>query len=216
MKARLFHLVLHALVASAAGFPVATLAAAPTFDCKKAGGDVEKLICRDATLASLDIQLGKVYKAATAKARGQLAARLKAEQRGWVKGRNDCWKANGQETWITATWTVKTVKDCVDAQYRLRTSELQAVWRLVPPKTVGYACQDNPANEVVANYFDTDPPTVRMERGDRTTTLWQVGAAANGLFEGQNVSLVRQGSEAKVNLLNTDTGQTEALGCKAK
>ena len=90
------------------------------------------------------------------------------------------------------------------------------MWRLVPPKTVGYACQDNPANEVVANYFDTDPPTVRMERGDRTTTLWQVGAAANGLFEGQNVSLVRQGSEAKVNLLNTDTGQTEALGCKAK
>jgi uncharacterized protein YecT (DUF1311 family) len=216
MNASLFHRVLPALAVSAAALPVAALAATPTFDCKKAGGEVEKLICSDDALAAQDVALAKAYQAAMAKATGKLATSLKAEQRGWVKGRNDCWKANGQETWITATWTVKTVKDCVDAQHRLRTSELQAVWQLLPPRTVRFACQNNPANEVVASFFDTNPPTIRMERGDRTHTLWQVGAPANGLYEGQNVSLVRQGDGLKVNRLNTDTGKTEELDCKAR
>ena len=200
----------------AAALPQAALAEAPTFNCAKAQGEVEKLICNDASLAALDRKLDSAYKAASAKATGKLATQLREEQRGWVKGRNDCWKANGQETWITATWTVNTVKGCVDAQYRLRTSELQAVWQLVPPKTVFYACQNNPANQVVANFFDTDPATIRLERGDRARTLWRVGDAGAGKYEGQNVSLVRQGSELKIGWLDTNSGKTDELLCKAK
>ena len=202
------------LTACASGF--AALAQGPTFDCAKAQGEVEKLICGDASLAALDRKLDRAYKAAAAKATGKLAAQLRAEQRGWVKGRNDCWKANGQQTWITASWTVDTVKGCAEAQYRLRTSELQSVWRLVPPKSVSYVCQENPASEVVANYFDTDPATVRLERGDRTVTLWLVGAPGDGIYEGQNVSLVRKGSTVRVNWLNTDTGTTDELQCAAR
>jgi len=205
-----------AFIACALGPPVAALAEGPTFNCAKAQGEVEKLICSDASLAALDRKLDSVYKAAAAKAKGKLATRLRGEQRGWVKGRNDCWKANGQETWITATWTVNTVKGCVDAQYRLRTSELQAVWRLLPPRTVSYACQNNPANEAVANFFETDPPTIRLERGDRTKALWRVGAASDGKYEGQNVSLVHQGDELKLSWLDTDTGKTDDLQCKAR
>jgi uncharacterized protein len=209
-------IVFAALAACAAALPAAALAQGPTFNCAKAQGEVEKLICSDASLAALDRQLDGVYKAATAKAQGKFATLLREDQRGWVKGRNDCWKANGHETWITATWTVNTVKACVDAQYRLRTSELQAVWRLLPPKTVSYTCQNNPANEVVANFFDTDPPTIRLERGDRTKTLWRVGAATAGKYEGQNVSLEHQGNELKVSWFDTDTGKTEELQCKAR
>jgi uncharacterized protein len=205
-----------ALIACAAGLPAFALAQGPTFNCAKAQGEAEKLICSDASLAALDRRLDSVYKAASAKAKGKLVTQLREEQRGWVKGRNDCWKANGQQTWITATWTVSTVKDCVDAQYRLRTSELQAVWQLLPPKTVSYACQNNPANEVVANFFATDPPTIRLERGDRTKTLWRVGNAGARKYEGQNVSLVQQGSEFKVSWLNTDTGKTDELQCRAR
>ena len=125
-------------------------------------------------------------------------------------------EAHGTQTWITATWTVDTVRACVDAQYRLRTSELQSVWRLVAPQTVAYACQNNPANELVVNHFDTDPKTIRLERGDRTVTLWQVGSASNGQFEGQNVSLVHTGSTLTMSWLNTDTGKTDELNCKTK
>ena len=202
-------------VVIAFGLPAAALAEGPTFNCAKAQGEVEKLICSDASLVALDRKLDGVYRSASAKAKGKLATQLREEQRGWVKGRNDCWKAKAK-TWITATWTVDTVKDCVDAQYRLRTSELQAVWRLLPPKTVSYACQNIAANEVVANFFDTDPPTIRLERGDRTKTLWRVGDASAGKYEGQNVSLVQQGSELKVSWLDTNTGKTDELQCKAR
>lgn len=204
------------LAAGLVALPAAAQTQGPTFNCAKAGGEVEKLICSDAALATLDRKLDQAYKAASAKAKGKLATRMREDQRGWVKGRNECWKANGQETWITATWTVKTVKDCVDAQYRVRTSELQAVWRLVAPKTVSHACQNNPANEVVANFFDTDPPTIRLERGDRTATLWRVGAAADGKYEGQNVGVVQQGADLKVSWLDTNTGKTDELQCKAR
>ncbi len=204
------------LAACLAGLPAVALAEGPTFDCARAQGEVESLICKDASLAALDRKLAEAYKAASAKATGDLATQLRTEQRGWVKGRNDCWKANGQQTWITATWTVDTVKACVDAQYRLRTSELQSVWQLVPPKTVSYVCQKNPANEVVANFFATDPATIRLERGDRTVTLWQVGAASAGTFEGQNVSARHQGSALTVSWLNTGTGQTDELACQAR
>jgi uncharacterized protein YecT (DUF1311 family) len=154
----------------AVGVPAATLAEGPTFDFAKAQGKVEKLICSDASLAALDRKLDEVYKAATANAKGKLGTQFLEEQRGWVKGRNDCWKAKVQ-IWIPATWTFDTVKDCVNAQYRLRTSDLQAVWRLAPPKTVSYICQNNPANEIVASFFETDPATIRLERGDRTVTM---------------------------------------------
>lgn len=202
--------------ASAAGFPDVGLAQGPTFDCAKAKGEVEGLICSDVELAALDRKLDEVYKAATAKAAGKLGTQLRAEQRGWVKGRNDCWKANGQQTWITATWTVDTVKGCIAAQSRLRISELQSVWRLVPPKTVFYVCQNNPANEVVVSFFETDPATIRLERGDRTVTMWLVGAASTGTYEGRNVNLLHKGNEVKVNWLNTDTGKTDELQCKAR
>jgi uncharacterized protein len=210
------HACLLALAGSASGLALPVAAQQPTFDCAKAQGAVEKLICGDAALAALDRQLGEVYKSASAQAKGPLATRLREEQRGWVKGRNDCWKADGQKTWITATWTVDTVKGCVDAQYRLRISQLQAVWRLLPPKMVSYACQNNPANELVANFFATDPPTIRAERGDRSFTLWRVGAAADGHYEGQNVDLLQQGNDLKFSVLDTNTGKTEELLCKPR
>jgi uncharacterized protein len=189
------------------------LAQKPTFDCAKAQGEVEKLICSDPSLAALDQELATVYRAALAKARDGLDKQLKVEQRGWVKARNECWKAK-DKTWITATWTVDTVKDCVDAQYRLRISELQALWRLMPPKTVSFACQNNPANVVVADFFATDPATIRLERGDRTATLWLVGSESRGLYEGQNVSLVLKGNDLKLSWLDTRTGKTDELQCK--
>jgi len=202
-------------IVGTASLPAVAWAEGPAFSCAKAQGEVETLICSDASLAALDRKLDAVYTAASAKARGKLATQLREEQRGWVKGRNDCWKANGVETWVTATWTVNTVKACVDAQYRLRTSELQAVWQLLPPRTVAYACQNNPANGVVANFFETDPATIRLERGDRTKTLWRVGVAATGPYGGQNVTLVQQGNELNVSWLDTNTGKTDELQCKA-
>jgi len=204
-------------ITCAIAFPAAALAQGPAFDCAKASGEVETLICADQALAALDRKLDEVYKAASAKAKGQLLTTLRTEQRGWVKGRNECWKAQKDTpTYLTASWTVDTAKACVEANYKIRTSELQAVWRLLPPKTVSFACQNNPANELVANFFDTDPPSARLERGDRTTTVWQVPAASGGKYEGQNVTFWTKGNEATASWLNVATGNTDELKCKAQ
>ena len=169
-----------------------------------------------AGLAALDQGLQQAYRQALAQARGPARQALVVEQRGWARGRADCWKADGQTTWITAHWTEDTVLGCARAQTRLRTAELQALWRLRPPHTVAHACQGQAANELVVNAFDTDPPALRVECGDRVATLWQVGAPEVGLFEGANVSLRRQGAGWLVDWLDTRSGQTESLECRPR
>ena len=182
----------------------------PTFDCAKAQGEVEQLICRDKSLAALDRKLDEVYKAALAKARDDVPQLLRTEQRGWIKGRNECWKAK-DGTYLTASWQAKNVRECVEGTYRIRISELQATMRLVPPKgPVFFSCENNPANEVVATFFETDPPTARLERGDQTVTAWLVPAASGSKYEGQNVEFRTNGKEATVTWLGTE------LKCQSK
>lgn len=46
--------------------------------------------------------------------------------------------------------------------------------------------------------------------------MWLVGSASDGKYEGQNVSLVHRRNELKVSWLDTNTGKTVELQCKAK
>jgi hypothetical protein len=59
-------------------------------------------------------------------------------------------------------------------------------------------------------------PTFDCSRGDRTVTLWRVGAAGEGKYEGQNVSLVHKGDGLTVSWLDTNTGKTDELQCRAR
>jgi len=199
-----------ALVAGLALAPAPLRAEGPAFDCAKANGDVEELICQDEGLAALDRKLAEVYKAAQAKARDDMPPLLRTEQRGWIKGRNDCWKARGGPVFLTASWQADDVRECVEGSYRLRISELQARWQLVPAKgPVFFACEGNPANEVVATFFESDPPTAHLERGDRSVIAWLVPAASGSKYEGQNVEFWNKGDEATVTWLG------EELACRA-
>ena len=192
-----------ALLALAAPGRSRAQAKGPAFDCGKAQGEVEQLICKDESLAALDRKLDEVYKAALAKARDDVPQWLRTQQRGWIGGRNECWKAK-DGTYLTASWQAKNVRECVEGSYRIRISELQALMRLVPPKgPVFFSCENNPSNEVVATFFDTDPPTARLERGDKTVTAWLVPAASGSKYEGQNVEFWTKGKEASVTWLDS-------------
>jgi uncharacterized protein len=63
-------------------------AQAATFDCNKASNFVEKVICSDSRLTSMDDQLGRLYKDALATASDYEA--LKTEQKDWLSSRNQC------------------------------------------------------------------------------------------------------------------------------
>ena len=93
----------------------------------------------------------------------------------------------------------------------MRIAELQVRLRLVPPKEpVLFVCNNQPANEVVATFFKTDPPAASVERGDRTVVAYQVKTASGAKYEGQNLSLWTKGNEATITWLG------EALTCKAR
>ncbi|MFD0981387.1 lysozyme inhibitor LprI family protein [Tropicimonas aquimaris] len=148
----------------------------PSFDCSKAETSAEELVCSDSALAALDRRVAERYAAALEAARGlgagaaEAEADLKAYQRGWIGGRDECWKASDGD-----------VRACVEASYLRREAELVTQWMLEPPRSTAFwTCGGNPANEVVTMFFDTELPSLRFERSDSidTGTLERTGSGA--------------------------------------
>ena len=101
-------LVLAGLVASA--IPGPGQAAEPSFDCSKVDSSAEEAICASEDLAMLDQELARLYKLALDDPHlsADQISTLKAMQRGWIKGRNDCWKASvGLETCIAGSYVMR-------------------------------------------------------------------------------------------------------------
>lgn len=149
----------------------------PSFDCNAAQSEAEIMICNDADLARLDRNLADTYAAARAMAAETADAdtaqnRLRAEQSGWVKGRDECWKASDQRA-------------CIEDAYLTRDGTLVAGWMLQDPtSTVTWACDGNPANTLVTLFFDTERPSVRFERGDSVDAGTLVPTASGAQYVG--------------------------------
>jgi uncharacterized protein len=150
---------------------------APTFDCRKAAGKVELLICTDAALAALDRRLADVYAKAMAASPANVAATQKALQRGWIKGRDDCWKSAETRT-------------CVQREYRSRIVELQIVSGLVQglgPMTL--KCTGAPSSPVTATFYnETDPPSAVIAVGTDQVMAFQQPAASGTSYATGNVN----------------------------
>ena len=163
------------------------LAARPSFDCQRVEvGSIEELVCKDDEFAALDRKLAGVYNSARQRAINEHPPTLQAEQRGWIKGRNECWKSSDR-------------RNCVEESYRLRIAELQARYRLVPETdSVRYVCDENPANEVIATFFQTDPPTLIAERGDSVSIMYLQPSGSGAKYQGRNETLWEHHGEALV------------------
>jgi uncharacterized protein len=171
-----------------------TLGAAPSFDCARAEGEVEQLICTDPALGTLDVQLAETYRAALASPDGP--ATLRAEQRDWIKGRNDCWKSDD-------------VRQCVADAYATRIAELQVSRALVPaigPMT--FACDDG--SKIVATFYQSDPPGARLVRGDQQLMLLQGPSGSGARYLGDGVLFWNKGRDATVDWQGKSFGCTEA------
>jgi uncharacterized protein len=178
-----FRLVLIILMLSTGS----ALAASPAFDCSKAeAGSIEALICNNDGLAKLDRMLADVYSSALKKAADEHPPVLKAEQRGWIRGRNNCWKSDDKPR-------------CVANAYRRRIAELQARYRLVPGRgPFEFACEGSQANRIVATFFPTDPPTLIAERGDSVSFMVLAPSASGAKYESRNESFWEHQGEARV------------------
>jgi uncharacterized protein len=94
-------------------FSTQAFAAKPSFKCgKKDAHEIEILICQNDQLAALDVSLSQLYNTVLKNTPAKAQRRLKAEQSGWVKGRNDCWKADDKVA-------------CTRSEYESRINELK-------------------------------------------------------------------------------------------
>ena len=143
----------------------------PSFDCAAASTSAEELICSDPELAALDRRLQARFKAAVDAAEARLPAALpdlRAMQRGWVKGRDDCWKG-------------RDLRDCVEFNYLRREVQLVAAWSLDEPVWIAtYYCGEGP--EARVSFYETELPSVRIESGAETDVAVADPTAENARY----------------------------------
>lgn len=176
MKAPVRGAALAAVVLASAG----TVAAqdGPSFDCAKARSGAEQAICASEELSRLDRLVSARYSAALDVIRGldtgaePAEDQLRTEQRGWIKGRDECWKADDESA-------------CIRDAYLRREAALVARWMLQEPVNVAtWACGGSPANQVVTYFYDTTLPSLRFERGDSIDTGSLVPTASGAKYDG--------------------------------
>lgn len=156
---------------------------APAFDCDLAKTEIEQLICNSPTLAKLDRRLAPLYQKLIKQVDQGEAKLIKTEQRGWIKGRNDCWKATDKQA-------------CTTINYQQRITELQiASGSVEVPTPYHYTCQAEPAFTLTAYFYnDTEIPAAVFSRStDQNNEPVLLGlltpAASGAKYQAQNTSL---------------------------
>ena len=159
------------------------VAVAPSFDCSKSPGEFEQMVCKDPALAALDVQLADTFAQALAKATDK--ATLQATQRGWIKGRDDCWKADDKPA-------------CVREAYIVRIVDLRIQHNLVViPSAVEYRCDDN-AKPFTATFYNDEPRAVLLTWGNDQATVPAAPSARGARYAAQGVEFWEHQGEASV------------------
>lgn len=132
------------------------------------------MICEEPDLAELDLELADVWARALPRFPASELDRIRAFQRGWIKGRNDCWKA-------------EVVAACVRAEYERRITALEIEGGLVEaPDVVRLDCDSGPIMWV-ASYTDTKLPVVVLTSQDEQVLAFEVATDRGSRYEGPDV-----------------------------
>ncbi|WP_429041527.1 MliC family protein [Aeromonas media] len=191
------------LLGTLALMPLLASAATPSFDCTKAHSAAEQLVCQDAGLAALDNELATLYP----KAMNQLSAEQqkteKAMQRGWIKGRNECWKESDS-------------RQCVEESYQLRITELQIKGgQLRVPSPVDYQC-DGGIRLSTYFYNEAKRPAavINLSEGTQQSQVlaFEAPSASGARYEGQNLTLLTKGNEARLERYDQAARQCRVSG----
>jgi uncharacterized protein len=181
--------------------PAAAQAAAakPTFDCAKATHEIELLICKDAALAALDVKMAGVYEKAMKSWPAETAKLQRGMQNGWIRGRNDCWKATDKRA-------------CAEGSYQDRIFEIQlAAGMLKAPAAASFACSGGDGQPVsVSFYNDAEPPSAILKVGQDKMTLRQAQSASGARYRSGDVEFWEHQGEATIDWFGTK------LTCKGK
>ena len=152
--------------------------ASPSFSCAKATGQAQQLVCKDAELAQLDRELARLYALASSGPEAKRHPELKAMQRGWIKGRDDCWKS-------------EDARRCVRDAYALRIAELRALPDARRQEAKGLAIGPMPLRcptvegEVVVTFVNSDPGAVVLRSAQGSVVLDHLVSASGARYGGK-------------------------------
>lgn len=184
---------------TAAGFllliwPLSALAE-PSFDCSKAASSAEEAVCASDALAALDLEVSRLFDLALHGPNTTDTATLKAYQRGWIKGRDECWKAGDLER-------------CMRDSYALRIDELRRDYadaRGEPGASTGpfaYVCEGIDAGVSVSFVQAGDSMTVLRWR-DTALVLPLARSGSGSRYQGETAEFWIKGDEAMLTLEGT-------------
>ncbi len=169
---------------AAAAVPPPTGPVTPSFDCAKAESEAETMVCADHGLAALDNRLAEVYTAELAKPAA--AKDLAARQRGWVKGRDECWKADDK-------------KLCVEEEYRTRIAELQINSPdAMAASAVEFKCNDDSKPFTMAYYNDLDDKPAVITFGNDQAIIFPQPAASGTQYGRKGITYLEHQGKATV------------------
>jgi uncharacterized protein len=167
-----------------AAVPPPTGPVTPSFDCAKAESEAETMVCADHGLAALDNRLAEVYAAELAKPAA--AKDLAARQRGWVKGRDECWKADDK-------------KLCVEEEYRTRIAELQINSPdAMAASAVEFKCNDDSKPFTMAYYNDLDDKPAVITFGNDQAIIFPQPAASGTQYGRKGITYLEHQGKATV------------------
>jgi len=172
------------------------VSAAPSFDCAKAQSSAEKLVCSDDQLAALDRETARLYGLAVKgkQVSGERKKQLKAYQRGWIKGRDECWKEPEQ-------------KACVRDSYAIRIYELRQGYadarsqdaKGISKGLLALECDGFNTGIGVA-FITSEPPLAVLGWKDRKIALETVASGSGAKYTGTSFdgafTLWTKGAEA--------------------
>lgn len=111
---------------------------AASFDCTKAGSDIEHAICDTPALSELDSTLDNHYARAMADLPVDQASALRIEQRAWLKKRNAC-TSNASELKTCLETTMKARATALEEVRHRAASDFDAAVSLIPDSPVNAA-----------------------------------------------------------------------------
>lgn len=188
------------LIISLLGSTSASHAVEPSFDCSKTSGGIEELICQNDELAVLDRKLTKYFKLATESYPAEELKTLKAEQRGWIKGRNDCWKSDDKS-------------ECVRSHYQHRITDLQITTGSAGiTHSAVFLCNPDKHDSITAVFYkETELPAAVLTRlsddVDEQKLLFLTRSGSGARYLGRNVEFWSKGSKAIVTWGVIDTAE---------
>lgn len=153
-----------------------------SFDCGRAKGQAQEMICADANLAAMDREVARL---------AMLAAEP-AGQAQYAQQRDDCWKADELQQCAMAAAMLEIHRLRKGSQAARRDEGLS-----VGP--IGFSCKGI-AGPVLATFVNSDPGAVAIEWGGEVVAIDHVqtasGARYDGRWNGQSYAFWNKGEEA--------------------